>query len=61
MHGKALAYVELSNDELNSVIKSRNFADFFNRSSKFLEKVLDHGDGDMLELVLREALKTRDR
>ena len=43
------------------MIKSRNFTDFFNRSSKFLEKVLDHGDGDMIELILREGLKTRDR
>jgi hypothetical protein len=56
-----LPHAELSNDELNSVIKSRNFTDFFNRSSKFLEKVLDHGDGDMIELLLREGLKTRDR
>jgi hypothetical protein len=23
--------------------------------------VLDHGDGDMIELLLREGLKTRDR
>ena len=42
-------------------MKSRNFHDFFNRSSKFLEKVLDHGDGDMIEMLLREGLKTRDR
>lgn len=56
-----MPYAELSNDELNSVIKSRNFTDFFNRSSKFLEKVLDHGDGDMIELLLREGLKSRDR
>jgi hypothetical protein len=44
---------ELNNEELNSVVKSRVFTDFFNRSSKFLEKVLDHGDGDMIELLLK--------
>lgn len=53
--------VELSGEELTSVVKSRSFADFFNRSSKFLEKVLDHGDGDMIEMLMREGLKSKDR
>ena len=43
------------------MIKSRNFGDFFNRSSKFLEKVLDHGDGDMIEMLLKEGIKSKDR
>lgn len=46
---------------MNTVVKSRNFNEFFNRSSKFLEKVLDHGNGDMIEMLLKEGLKTRDR
>jgi hypothetical protein len=44
---------ELAGDDLNSVVKSSNFGDFFNRSSKFMEKVLDHGDGDMIEMLLK--------
>jgi len=38
----------MQGEELNSVVKSRNFNDFLNRSSKFMEKVMDHGDGDMI-------------
>lgn len=43
------------------MVKSRNFNDFFNKSSKFLEKVLDHGDGDMIEMLLNEGLKNREK
>ena len=43
------------------MVKSRNFSDFFNRSSKFMEKVLDHGDGDMIENLLRDGLKNREK
>ena len=43
------------------MVKSRNFNDFFTKSSKFLEKVLDHGDGDMIEMLLNEGLKNRER
>ena len=51
----------MSGEELNAVVKSRNFNDFLNRSSKFMEKVMDHGDGDMIEMLLKEGLKSRDR
>jgi hypothetical protein len=61
IHGIFSFTLELSGDELNTVVKSRNFNDFFNRSSKFLEKVLDHGDGDMIEMLLKEGLKSKDR
>lgn len=56
-----LHHSELDGEELTAVVKSRNFTDFFNRSSKFLEKVLDHGDGDMIELLLKEGLKNKGR
>lgn len=39
-------------------MKSKHFSDFFNQSTKLLEKVLDRGDGDMLELMLQDDLKT---
>jgi hypothetical protein len=26
-----------------------------------MEKVLDHGDGDMIEMLLREGIKHRDK
>ena len=61
IHGTFISDAELAGEELNAVVKSRNFNDFFNKSSKFLEKVLDHGDGDMIEMLLKEGLKNRDR
>lgn len=39
---------ELSQEELDTLVKSKHFNEFFNRSSKFLEKVLDYGDGDIV-------------
>lgn len=50
---------ELNPNELESLVKSKHFTDFFNRSSKFLEKVLDHGDGDMLEMILKDGFKAK--
>jgi hypothetical protein len=41
-------------------VKSKNFNDFFNRSSKFLEKVLHHGDGNMIELLLKDGIKSKN-
>lgn len=43
------------------MVKSKHFTDFFNRSSKFVEKMLDHGEGDMIELLLREGVKSKDK
>lgn len=51
---------ELSQEELDSLIKSKHFNDFFNRSSKVLEKVLDNGDGDMIENMLKDGIKSKD-
>jgi hypothetical protein len=49
--------IELSQEELDSLVKSKNFHDFFDRSSKFLEKVLDNGDANMIELLLKDGIK----
>ncbi len=43
------------------MMKSKNFSDFFNRSSKVLDKILEHGDGDMIEMILQEGLKSQNR
>lgn len=53
--------IEFTNEELDNVVKSKNFNDFFNRSSKFLEKVLDNGDGNMIELLLKDGIKEKKR
>jgi dynein intermediate chain len=40
------------------LLKSKHFVDFFNQSTKVLEKMLDGRDGDMLELLLQDDMKT---
>lgn len=57
---KLVFYIELSPEELDNLVKSKHFNDFFNRSSKFLEKVLDNGDGDMIELMLKDGIKSKN-
>lgn len=49
----------MSQEELDTLVKSKHFSDFFNKSSKFLEKVLDYGDGDMIELLLKDGIKSK--
>lgn len=51
---------ELNQEELENLTKSKHFNDFFNKSSKFMEKVLDHGDGDMIELYLSDGIKSKN-
>ena len=46
----------LTEDEPGSLMKSKHFSDFFNQSTKLLEKVLDKGDGEMLELLLTDDI-----
>ena len=43
------------------MVKSKHFTDFFNKSSKFLEKVIENGDGDMLEMILNDGFKSKDK
>ena len=50
---------ELNSEELDSLVRSKNFTDFFNRSSKVVEKVLDYGEGDMIEMVLKDGIKSK--
>jgi hypothetical protein len=42
-------------------LKSKHFSDFFNQSTKLLEKVLDRGDGEMLEMMLHDEMKGSDQ
>ena len=57
--GKNMKNLELNEEELESLVRSKKFNDFFNSSSKFVEKVLDHGDGDMIELLLKDGIKSK--
>ena len=50
---------ELKGEELSQVVKSRSFNDFLNRSSKFLEKVLDHSEGRVMESLINESLQDK--
>jgi hypothetical protein len=42
------------------LVKSKNFNDFFDRSSKFLENVLNRGDGNMIESLLKDDRNLKD-
>lgn len=54
---RSILRIALTEEELGSLLKSKHFSDFFNQSTKLLEKVLDRGDGDMLELMLEDSLR----
>ena len=50
---------ELNPNELESLVKIKDFTDFSTDHLSLEKSFLDHGDGDMLEMILKDGFKAK--